>query len=75
MEFMETLAPIVELSVVYVLLFTTGRSPARAELAKRGRATIRRRGQPPAPRLRLSLWPPDPSLESHGPEQKRGDLP
>ena len=74
MGFMETLAPIVELSVVYVLLFTTGRSPARAERTKRGRATIRRGGHP-APRMRLSLLPPYSSLEPQGPEKKRGDLP
>jgi hypothetical protein len=74
MEFMETLAPIVELSVVYVLLFTTGRSPARAERTTRGRATVRR-GRNPAPRIRLSLLPPYSSLEPHGPEKKHEGLP
>jgi hypothetical protein len=74
MGFMDTLAPIIELSVVYVLLFTTGRSPTRAERTKRGRATVRRGGYP-APRIRLSLLPPSPLTSLTAPKRNAGAFP
>ncbi len=57
MEFMETFAPIIELSVVYALLSTTGRLPARAERTTRERGKRRRVGDP-TPRVHLAFLSP-----------------
>jgi hypothetical protein len=74
MGFMETLAPIVELSVVYVLLCATGRPPARAERTERERATGRYVG-PPARKVRLSLLSPSCLLSLRAPKKNAGAFP
>ena len=70
MDFIDTLVPIVELSVVYFLLFTAGRPPASAERTKsvRGDSTPHGQQGPQASHLvSTSLSSP----EAHGSEGKR----